>query len=163
MAIRRISTDTLTDIADAIREKAGTTDTIKVKDMATAIATIPSGEGQLVRLSDGTIESDRSAITFTCDGKPKYAHLVYGMGRSSYYSSSSVIGVVYTLRDDGTYYKAYESHFNGSSQGIRYGNSITMSYDETNKTLTFTCNTTPSTYGFTPTTTYGKYMCWVEI
>jgi hypothetical protein len=38
-------TNTFTDIADAIREKTGGSETIKPVDMATAIAAIPSGGG----------------------------------------------------------------------------------------------------------------------
>lgn len=45
MSTYTILDTTLTSIADAIREKAGTTDLIKVSDLPSAIANIPSGGG----------------------------------------------------------------------------------------------------------------------
>lgn len=160
--MKRIKEQTLKNIADAIREKAGTTDPIKVKDMASAIADIPSGGGQIVKLPMAEVDSNRSTCGFpNCPSKPKYIHLVYGMLSGNYYSGSSVIGAAFTLKDDGTYTKVYESHFNGSSQGMRYYNYVNVAYKEDSQRLEFTVTTSPTTYGFTPTTTYGKYMCWV--
>lgn len=43
-----IESQTLTDIADAIRDKAGTSDPIQVSEMDTAIANIPAGGGNEV-------------------------------------------------------------------------------------------------------------------
>ena len=42
-----IDSSTLTSIADAVRTKGGTTDPIKVSDIPTAIANIPSGGGDI--------------------------------------------------------------------------------------------------------------------
>ena len=45
MAVYTIQDTTLTDIADAIREKTGTSDTYKPTEMADAIAAIEAGGG----------------------------------------------------------------------------------------------------------------------
>lgn len=54
MSVYRILSQTLTDIADAIRSKTGGTEPIPVEDFADEIAAIPSGGGGNVRSETGT-------------------------------------------------------------------------------------------------------------
>lgn len=69
MADRRISTGTLTDIADAIRSKTGNSALIAPKDMAEEINSIQTGGGggglDIARLVEGTY----SGCTVDSDGR----------------------------------------------------------------------------------------------
>ena len=54
-----IDSSTLTSIADAVRAKTGSTNTIKVSDIPTAIANLPSGGG-------GDIPAEALVISGDC-------------------------------------------------------------------------------------------------
>jgi hypothetical protein len=58
-----IQEETLTDIADAIREKKDSTDSIAVKDMATEIESIEAGGG--IDTSDATATADKICSGYT--------------------------------------------------------------------------------------------------
>ena len=60
MAVRRIEDSALAAVADAIREKTGSTDTMKVGDMPTAIASITAGGG---------LPDNMAVGSFTCPGE----------------------------------------------------------------------------------------------
>ncbi len=60
MAVRRIEDSALTAVADAIREKTGSTDTMTVGDMPAAIASITAGGG---------LPDNMAVGSFTCPGE----------------------------------------------------------------------------------------------
>ena len=59
MAVRRIEDSVLTAVADAIREKTGSTDTMTVGEMPAAIASITAGGGLPAKMAVGS---------FSCPG-----------------------------------------------------------------------------------------------
>lgn len=54
MAVRRIEDSAMAAIADAIREKTGSTDTMKVGEMPAAIAAIAAGSGLPAKMTVGS-------------------------------------------------------------------------------------------------------------
>lgn len=88
MALAVIQEQNLSDIADAIRSKNGTSDTYKPSQMAQAISDIPTGGGQdsggkyLVQVIDydGTVLKQdhlNSGATFTMPDQPSHSRLVF--------------------------------------------------------------------------------------
>lgn len=95
MAEYIIQETTLTDIADAIREKDGSTDPIKVSDMATAISEIPSG---------GDI--DTSALT-TAHGSYFMSFPIYNFIKDNHLENNVVIVPISGYSTQGAYKYQY--------------------------------------------------------
>lgn len=90
MAEYIIQDTTLTDIADAIREKDGSTDPIKVSDMATAISEIPAGG-----------EIDTTALT-TTNGQYLLSSSIYNFIVDNKLKNNVVIKPLLTAAGSGT-------------------------------------------------------------
>lgn len=81
MAEYLIQGDTLTGIADAIRSKAGTSGSINVSNMASAISNIETGSGTNVTYGTKTVTSRSNVFSFTCSFTPTKI-LIVGTGTS---------------------------------------------------------------------------------
>ena len=79
MADRRISTDTLTDIADAIRAKTGNSALITPQDMASEIESIETGGGTkiLTKLAEYTVDSPVATLGLNATEQMQNCDILY--------------------------------------------------------------------------------------
>ena len=124
MAEYLIQDTSLTAIADAIREKTGSTDTIAVSDFPTAIAEIPTG-GTIV-IKDITVDENQSIVVTDLPTINRFTIYVpdftnAGSGMSSgtgYFSSSRSDGglniVYWSALSDGTTVHSVAKYINGT-------------------------------------------------
>lgn len=110
-----IEESTLTNIADAVRGKNGTTEPIRTVELATAITNLPTGGGSDFIVREFTPATSASSITLTgtveelfgiselphaaiagwcrADGSTNSVGALHAIGATTYYTASSVLSV----------------------------------------------------------------------
>ena len=171
MALAVIQEQNLTDIADAIRSKNGTSDTYLPSQMAQAITDIPTGGGQdsggkyLVQVIDydGTVLKQdhlNSGATFTMPDQPSHSRLVFQEwstpvtitnGEVTVGNSDIIIGAVYTTASGLSEFDIELTPVTGLSVTFNMGSGSSVNVDWGDGSLT-NDGTTTHTYA-----SYGKY------
>ena len=128
-------TDFLTDIADTIRTKKGTSGTIDPQDFSSEIASISGGgvETMTGTISGGDIQSLSFADVPT---EPKCISLIrtiqYGI------STGCIFAYMYVQGQGGV---SFRTSTNNSTSWIRSDTDVTFTYDAQTKVLTITTST----------------------
>lgn len=150
-----IKRETLDNIANAIRDKKGTTELIKAEDMASEIASISSGGGEVVALTNMQSKTATN-LAFKCEKKPICVFINWiQSSTSAFYSGYCLIDAGFQLSDTG-YNRLYEHHW-VTNNGIRKAGYISCVWEATGS-LVFTASS--SSYGFVTTTASGAYKAY---
>lgn len=112
-----IDTDSMTDIADAIRAKNGSATTYKPAQMAAAITAIPTPSGSLPIDSNGTYDvSAYATAVVNVAGSSKNVQVAAGVNRATTSSYTAISGQSLTVAVTGKY-DVYWSGFRSSTSG----------------------------------------------
>lgn len=112
----------LTNIANAIRGKAGGSTRYKPSEMATAITNIPSGGGSGATMIE---TSSVSATTLTFNNSSTYSHYaIFAVSNTGYSAQSQSYGIYsYARLDDNKFRALYYMSYGGAKFNFTMNNS----------------------------------------